>query len=71
MTRIMPICMVCIHFDNDNTDKPEVCKAFPKGIPQKYWESKELHIKGDGIIFEPIDQEAKEYKDDVIKLLSD
>lgn len=45
LTTQRPVCMDCLHYDDLGTDKADkpVCKAFPKGIPEKIWEDGNKH----------------------------
>lgn len=51
------ICLHCSHFNGFSDDGVPVCKAFPDGIPDKFWDAKADHTTpytGDnGITFEP------------------
>lgn len=52
-----PVCSHCKHYDAENVELPERCKAFFEGIPDEIWAGKNDHkkpYKGDhGIQFEP------------------
>lgn len=52
-----PICRICRHFKGFTSDGKPYCKAFPNGIPDKFWGAKVDHTvpyTGDnGITFEP------------------
>jgi len=60
-----PICLSCKNLHKNQPEFGLTCKAFPKGIPQKIVDSEADHRKpfrGDnGIRFESVDKEAKEY----------
>ena len=51
------ICLYCGHFNGFSDDGTPVCKAFPDGIPSRFWDAKADHTTpytGDnGITFEP------------------
>ena len=51
------ICIHCRHFKGFSLDGKPYCKAFPNGIPDKFWDAKVDHTvpyDGDnGITFEP------------------
>ena len=52
-----PICLLCRHFTGILSEGKPYCKAFPDGIPSKFWDAKVDHTApytGDnGITFEP------------------
>lgn len=52
-----PICLLCKHFGGILSGGKPYCKAFPDGIPNKFWDAKIDHTApypGDSnIIFEP------------------
>ena len=52
-----PMCLMCKHFLGFTLDAKPYCKAFPNGIPNKFWDAKVDHTTpytGDGgITFEP------------------
>lgn len=52
-----PICLQCRHLLGFTSDAKPYCKAFPNGIPDKFWNAKVDHTApytGDnGITFEP------------------
>ena len=49
-----PVCLECKHYD-EFTSTEMVCKAYPKGIPDKYKLSEEIHTKEvNGYKYEPI-----------------
>ena len=54
-----PICNMCKHLLGFTSDAKPYCKAFPNGIPDKFWDAKGDHTTpyaGDnGITFEPWD----------------
>lgn len=51
------LCLHCSHFDGFTSGGKPYCKAFPNGIPDKFWNAKVDHTvpyTGDGgITFEP------------------
>lgn len=51
------LCVYCRHFNGYLSDGKPYCKAFPGGIPSKFWDAKVDHTTpytGDnGITFEP------------------
>lgn len=53
----LPICRRCRHFKGFTSGGKPHCKAFPNGIPDKFWDAKVDHTvpyTGDnGITFEP------------------
>lgn len=65
----MPICLVCRHFDRTAPGPSFGCVAYPSGIPDAIFESRVDHrepYEGDrGIRFEPVDDEAAAYAEDV------
>lgn len=52
-----PLCVVCKHLAGFAPGGKPYCKAFPNGIPDKFWDAKADHTTpydGDnGITFEP------------------
>lgn len=52
-----PICLMCKYLLGSTQDAKPYCKAFPNGIPDKFWNAKVDHTvpyTGDnGITFEP------------------
>lgn len=52
-----PMCLMCKHLLGLTSDAKPYCKAFPNGIPDKFWDAKVDHTvpyTGDnGITFEP------------------
>jgi hypothetical protein len=52
-----PICLMCKYLLGFTPDAKPYCKAFPNGIPDKFWDAKVDHTvpyTGDnGITFEP------------------
>lgn len=52
-----PMCLMCKHLLGFTSDAKPYCKAFPDGIPDKFWNAKVDHTApytGDnGITFEP------------------
>lgn len=52
-----PICLMCKHLLGFTPDAKPCCRAFPNGIPDKFWDAKVDHTvpyTGDnGITFEP------------------
>jgi len=52
-----PICLLCKHFGGILANGKAYCKAFPDGIPDKFWDAKIDHTApypGDNnITFEP------------------
>lgn len=52
-----PMCLMCKHLLGFNPDAKPYCRAFPNGIPDKFWDAKVDHTvpyTGDnGITFEP------------------
>ena len=65
---VMPICMVCRHLSRD-PGWGYRCTAFPAGIPDAIIESRVDHREpfdgDDGIRFEPVDDEAAAYAEDL------
>ena len=54
-----PMCVMCKHLLCIASDARPYCKAFPNGIPDRFWDAKADHTTpyaGDnGITFEPLD----------------
>lgn len=52
-----PMCLYCQHLDPAVTNDNPTCKAFPDGIPSRFWDAKADHTapyEGDkGITFTP------------------
>ena len=66
MTSIaMPICIGCRHYDRTAPGPGIRCAAFPGGVPDEIFESQADHrepFQGDqGILFDPINEEATAY----------
>ena len=66
MTSIaMPICIGCRHYDRTAPGPGIRCTAFPGGVPDEIFASQADHrepFQGDqGILFDPINEEATAY----------
>jgi hypothetical protein len=74
-TIVMPICLVCRHYDRTAPGPGIRCAAFPNGVPDEIFTSEADHrmpFDGDGgVRFEPIDDEAVAYAEMVFSPLSE
>ena len=61
----MPICIGCRHYDRTAPGPGIRCTAFPGGVPDEIFASQADHrepFQGDqGILFDPINEEATAY----------
>jgi hypothetical protein len=65
-TILIPICYKCKNRENLVSDPP-VCKAFPKGIPDKIIFNGEQHntplpTQDNDIVFEPVEDLLEQYQ---------
>ena len=68
-TIVMPVCIGCRHYDRSRLTVGDFCAAFPNGIPAAIVANRVDHrepVEGDGgTRFDPIDDEAAAYAEDV------